>query len=127
MRAFVKHLIKWEYGWGDQIRHLDVMKIGTITYKKRLFKLTQPRLPYTLTIEYKEPYDILSITPVIGGNGVAISNTTESTQTITFRLPTEKDCKEEINKICQKQDAVDKMMKNIMADYYKDYLTEEFK
>lgn len=129
MRTFVKHFIKWEYGWGSQLRDLDVMKIGSIIYHKRLFKLTQRDLPYTLAIEYDEPHEVISIGPTFSGSGGAtLYNKTELTQTITFRLPSEKYCIDEINTIYGKQNGVEKMILNLVNDYYeKDHRTDDFK
>jgi len=118
MKGFIYHTIKAQFGWGHQLRKLDVMRVANINYRKRWFRLFQRDLPYTLHITYDDPHDTTDIAPVFGGRlGFAVVDSMDRYRYITFRLPTFTDCEHEVLKISNRQDQVKKIREKILREY----------
>jgi hypothetical protein len=102
----LKHTLRGIKGWSDlNIRKIDVMKVVDITHRKRLFCIFNQGHPWSLTIEYDEPVEIL-VPIFMAGNLIGYMPSEESTQYITKRYRTERDVLTEINEIKRKQAAM---------------------
>ena len=116
------HSLKGIPGWSTCTHvKIDINKIISINYTKRMFKIFNREHDYTLNIEYDEINTYTTIIPVIGGNGgFTINNETEKERTITKRYKTLKDVTREIKEIEIKQEALKKYSEKI-----RNYLSQQ--
>ena len=103
------HRLKGSKGWSDlSLSRIDIARVVTCNYDKRLFKLFNRDKPYTLEIKYYLPETSISVAPVFSGRGgVAVYNETTLIQTITKRYESEDQVKNEISTINKKLEALD--------------------
>lgn len=94
MSASLKHILRnCKPGWSHlNLSELDVRKVMSIDYHKRLFCLFDRDHPYTLRIEYYNPRSTFGFAPVLGGRGGFVpTNDYEESSMITKRYMTAKD------------------------------------
>ena len=103
MRGFVFHTLKGIPGWSYlTIGKIDVAKVISIGYSKRLFMITDRKFPYNLEISYENPHDSVRGGFSASGHFVAV-NGVELKSEITKRYQTEAEVVNEINEIKSKQ------------------------
>lgn len=108
MNGLILHTFKGVNGWST-CNHsiIDVAKIKSIKYNKRLFTFFQKEYKYTLKINYKENNSNIGI---IRENSY---DSTLYTQLITKRYKTINDVNDEITEIKKKQDRLQRRYNNI--------------
>lgn len=96
---------------------IDISKIKSMTYRRRLFCIFEKDYPFTLEIIYKEPKTEIRINPVLAGNnvGAGLHQYTSFTQIITKRYKCENDVFDEIKEIKRKEE----LMKNKINELFK--------
>jgi len=101
--ATLFHLLKnCKNGWSEfRINNLDVRKIKSYGYNKRLFCIFDIDHPYNFWIKYENPHSESDISPVFVNNkwGYAITEKYSNTSIITKRYKSEEDILIEINEI----------------------------
>ena len=123
MQNIIKHTLKGKNGWSIlNLSVIDVAKIKSIDFRKRVFCIFDKDLPYTLDIKYYEPKQHTSIAPTFTGRGVGFTVVTETKvyQNITKRYSTQEECMKEVHDIHEKQyyltiyaeELAEKIMKN---------------
>ena len=114
------------WGWSNhKINPLDLLNVTKYEYYERLFCIINRDYPYTVDIEYYNPYNKTNISPVITTGGIGISNNSVhvTKSNITRRFQTEDDCKKFISDITAKKALIDKAITN-MVDQYMPFLED---
>jgi hypothetical protein len=105
------HELKGIPGWSSlDISKIDIGRVSSIGYRKRLFALSDKDHPYTMEIEYYLPKSNMNMAPVatMSGIGGTVYNETVLEQCITKRYPNEKSVQDEIKEIQDKMTKLDK-------------------
>ena len=97
------------------ISRIDIAKVMSLAYRKRLFCIFDREYPFTLQITYNEPKTVTTASPVFGkhNGGVVLHRHTEQEQLITKRYMSEKDVVAEINEITKRQQLLETKIKEL--------------
>jgi hypothetical protein len=99
-----------------------VYKINEISFRKRLFCILDPELPFVLNLKYKELNNSLEFSPIIGGNGTfQLREKTNVEKVYNFRFKTMEECQHNIDEIQKKKFLIDEMLigftENILLEH----------
>lgn len=91
------HELGGVFGWGEPLRRIDVARIKEMDYHRRLFRISQRDLPWTLEINYYHPHETMKMAPTLTsrGGGFTFHSSINLYTTITTRYPSEKKLLEE--------------------------------
>ena len=120
MRGAIFHEIRAKFGYGSQIRKLDVTRVMEMSWSDRLFMITDRHLPYTFRVEYYDPHNKFTPIPVVtsGGFGWGWGLATQTSKIITFRYPSYEELEKDRDEITRLQNALQRLVQ-------KDLLREE--
>ncbi len=91
IRGILHYELKGISGWSEcRLTKIDVSIVVKMYPRPRLFMIFNRQYPYTMGIEYELPKTVMTVSPVIGGNGgCSIGYHTIMTQHITRRYKSE--------------------------------------
>lgn len=116
MSATLYHTLKNHVrGYGFYTNPIDIRKVISITYSKRLFRIMDKDYIYRLDIEYYDPKSVLTTIHVFSSNGgpaVGISSSYEEHSYITLRYKTRTDVEQEISEIKKFDDEQNMKLQN---------------
>lgn len=117
MTGVIWHTLGGSSGWaGVDHWKLDVGRIVSTGVRKRVWCFFDRDLPWSLDIYYYQPEQSLTVLPALNfrsGPGVAFGWRTDLEKLVTRRFASEKEIKDEISKIVQKQKDLDTLAHNL--------------